>query len=81
MVRENVRNNEVPYWGLLKNLSDTAKLELIARLSDSIAHKTDAGDSAHWADCFCGLWRDSRSAEEIASDIRAGRTINRETKL
>lgn len=30
----------------------------------------------NWADRFVGAWKDSRSAEEIISDIREGRTTN-----
>ena len=30
-----------------------------------------------WASRFCGVWEDSRSAEEIVDDIRDMRTTNR----
>ena len=40
--------------------------------------KTETG----WADRFSGAWKDSRSAEEIISDIRESRTPNsREIEL
>jgi len=29
-----------------------------------------------WASRFAGVWKDSRSAEEIVEDIRAARTAN-----
>ena len=29
-----------------------------------------------WASRFAGTWKDSRSAEEIVSDIRSARTTN-----
>ena len=36
----------------------------------------------NWADRFVGAWKDSRSAEEIISDIRESRTANsREIEL
>ena len=64
------------YWSELKGLSNDVKLELITLLSNSMAsptvekHKSRKG----WASRFCGVWKDSRSAEEIMKEIRDSRT-------
>ena len=65
------------YWSELKDLSDNIKLELIALLSGSmVKNRKEEDDDGHWADQFCGVWDDSRSAEEIVDDIRSMRTRN-----
>lgn len=65
------------YWSELKDLSDNIKLELIALLSGSLVKNSKEEDKAdHWADQFCGVWADNRSAEEIVDDIRSMRTKN-----
>ncbi len=72
------------YWSELKDLSDNVKLELITLLSSSMAHPIEETDKSRkgWASRFSGVWKDSRSAEEIVADIRAARTKNTfETEL
>ena len=64
------------YWSELKDLSDSVKLELITLLSSSMTRSEQSSPSSHWADRFCGAWKDSRSAEEIVNDIRSMRTSN-----
>ena len=66
------------YWRELKDLNDSVKLELITLLSHSLTHAAESKQSPteKWADRFCGAWKDSRSAEEIVSDIRSFRTAN-----
>lgn len=67
------------YWNCLKNLSRKAKLSLIARLSNSLVEEEKMMQEcdAHWADEFCGIWgNDSRSTEEILSEIRSVRSDN-----
>ena len=66
------------YWAELKNLSDEAKLELIVLLSSSMTHPKPevTKDDKGWADRYCGVWKDSRSAEQIVDDIRRMRTTN-----
>ena len=66
------------YWSELKDLSDNVKLELITLLSSSMTHPEEpaAEPRKGWASRFAGVWKDSRSAEEIVEDIRAARTAN-----
>lgn len=66
------------YWTELKELNNKEKIELIALLSSSM---TSDGQPAPphrkgWASRFAGVWKDSRSAEDIVDDIRAARTTN-----
>ena len=65
-------------WPVLKDLSNTEKIELIALLSSSmtVANEQTASHKKGWASRFAGKWKDSRSAEEIVSDIRSARTTN-----
>lgn len=69
------------YWNLLKDLSMDVKLDLIARLSNSLLHKKETANDVNWASEFAGKWKDNRSAEEIVDDIRKARTTNREIDL
>jgi len=64
------------YWPELNDLSDNMKLELIIMLSRSLRHYKTSKNSAHWADRFCGVWKDSRTADEIVDDILSMRTSN-----
>ena len=64
------------YWPELDELNDNMKLELIIMLSRSMRHHKANKGSARWADRFCGVWEDSRTADEIVDDIRSMRTAN-----
>ena len=64
------------YWVMLKDLSDSVKIELIALLSNSVAHKVPEPHDEDWATRFAGAWEDTRTAEEIISDILDSRTSN-----
>lgn len=66
------------YWSELKDLSDTEKIELIALLSSSLAGVSEPSPTPKrgWASRFSGVWKDSRSAEEIVDELRAARTKN-----
>lgn len=64
------------YWSELKDLSDSVKLELITLLSSSMVKTESEDNSDNWADRFCGVWKDSRSADDIVDDIRSMRTAN-----
>ena len=69
------------YWNLLKNLSSDVKLDLIARLSNSLLNQDKPAEDSQWASAFAGKWIDARSAEEIIDDIRESRTSNEEIDL
>lgn len=62
------------YWSMLKNLSDDVKIELIAKLSNSLlsSKKKEVVPSASH---FYGIWKDSEpaDADELAKEVRAGR--------
>jgi len=65
------------YWLLLKDLNDSVKIELIALLSNSVAHKLAVkSNDENWASSFAGAWKDNRTAEEILADIQENRTSN-----
>lgn len=49
--------NANSYWNVLKDLSNEAKLELIARLSNSLLHKEEVKTTS--ASDFYGVWKDS----------------------
>ena len=70
--------NSARYWSELKNLTNAEKIELIALLSSSMTN-ADGQQSTQkkgWASRFCGVWKDSRSFEEIINDIHVARTNN-----
>lgn len=50
-----LNSGRIPYWNILKNLSDNVKLELISLLSDSLLHREVKAKDEHWADQFAGL--------------------------
>jgi len=64
------------YWNLLKFLSDDIKLELIAKLSNSIVSKTKAQKIS--ASRFYGVWDDAdfdMSADELVREIKESRSF------
>ena len=66
------------YLRLLDNLSPNSKLDLISKLTLSV--KTDITDrKKHFFKAF-GAWESKKSADEIISEIRNGRTFNRQTE-
>ena len=66
-----------PYWRLLKGLNTKEKLDLIALLSTSLIKAEPAEENpSKWASRFVGVWKDSRTADEIVNDIRDARTAN-----
>jgi hypothetical protein len=55
--------------------NESAMTKMLAFVKSLVpAKKTNAEDE--WANRFVGAWKDSRSAEEIISDIRESRTTN-----
>ena len=62
------------YWNLLKNLSNDVKLELIAKLSNSLVHKTKEQPIS--ASRFYGVWSDDdfrMSSDELVAEIKESR--------
>ena len=64
---------------LLDNESAMTKMLAFVK---SLVRTKKAKTESDWANRFAGAWKDSRSAEEIISDIRESRTANsREIEL
>ena len=63
--------NENIYWNMLKDLSNEAKLELIARLSNSLLHQEAKTKIS--ASSFYGVWRDDDVPEDLAEEIKVSR--------
>lgn len=69
------------YWDMLKNLSDSVKMELVALLSSSIVNKKEAKepelteeekDREFWS--LCGCWKDDpEDAARMEAAIKDGR--------
>ena len=58
------------YFRFMRNWDTDAKKDLINKLTVSLNMKSK--DFSDFSSCF-GAWEDSRSAEEIAADIRNDR--------
>lgn len=58
------------YYRLLRYWDTDSKKDLINRLTESINLKSEV--HSDFSSCF-GAWEDSRSAEEIAKEIKADR--------
>ena len=64
------------YLRLLDNLSPSNKLDLISKLTLSV--KTDITDRENSFYKAFGAWESEQTADEIISDIRSSRTLNRQ---
>lgn len=63
--------NTNSYWNVLKDLSNEAKLELIARLSNSLLRKEEVKSTS--ASDFYGVWKDGDFNEDLEREIKASR--------
>lgn len=61
------------YWNILKDLSNEMKLDLIARLSNSLLHEEKSKSVS--ASRYYGIWKDSDSldADELNKTIKKDR--------
>lgn len=64
------------YLELLKNLSPSNKLDLIAKLTESI--KSDIKVKENAFEQSFGAWEDNESVEELINTIRDSRQFNRQ---
>lgn len=66
-------SNADRYWNLLKDLSNEMKLDLIARLSNSM-RKENKKDHVS-ASRFYGVWKDedSMDADRLATEVKESR--------
>ena len=63
----------VPYWDMLKKLSNPVKMELVALLSDSVAfgnvkakeHELTEKEKDRLFESLCGCWVDAPDAERM----------------
>ena len=65
------------YFGLLKNLSADSKLELIAKLSNSMKTNSQANNDS-WQSLY-GAFISKQSADELIDDIKKARTFKRKS--
>ncbi len=63
------------YYGLLSNLNADIKLDLIAKLSQSL--KKSEKEPVVSLESLFGAWKTEESAEELIAEIRASRVNNR----
>lgn len=69
------------YWNILKFLSNDVKLQLIAKLSNSLVSDTKPKKIS--ASRFYGVWRDkdfSMSSEELVREIKVNGKFKKSTK-
>ena len=68
-------SNADRYWNLLKDLSNEMKLDLIARLSNSM--RQEKKDHSVSASRFYGAWRDTDSldADKLAEEVKKARNF------
>lgn len=68
------------YWGILKDLSDNVKLELVAMLSNAVVYKEKAEEpelteeekeKEFWS--LCGCWKDDPDGAIMEAAIKDGR--------
>lgn len=66
------------YLQLLKNLSPSHKLDLIAKLTQSV--KDDIQEKNNSFERSFGAWQSEESADEIVESIRNSRKFDRKTE-
>ena len=64
------------YWGLIKSLHTSWKLDLIERLTQSIRQNLQQ-DPNTMKNAF-GAWESDQSAEQIIQELRNSRNTNRQ---
>ena len=64
------------YWGLIKTLNTSWKLDLIERLTHSI--RKNLKQKTNTMKLAFGAWESENSAEEIIEELRNSRSINRQ---
>lgn len=62
------------YFALIENLSKDNKLKLIEKIHSSANSENNITNSAK---SFYGIWKSSKSAEEMINEIRNARTSGR----
>lgn len=70
-----IQLNAELYRAMGEIANDETLLAKVLKYVKSLTPAKTAKAEAGWADHFAGAWKDSRSAEEIISDIRDSRTL------
>lgn len=65
------------YFGLLKNLNADTKLDLIAKLSQSLKKEEKESIPEITLESLFGAYKSEETAEEIIAELRASRVFNR----
>lgn len=79
METNDINNNLIKtYFFLLKNIGQDNKLELIARLSDSM--KSKKGKSEYSLQSFLGGFIPEKDADELIKEIKEARIFYRRTE-
>lgn len=71
-----IQLNAELYRAMGEIADDETLLAKVLKYVKSLTPAKTAKAETGWADHFAGAWKDSRSAEEIISDIRDSRTPN-----
>jgi hypothetical protein len=66
------------YFGFLKNLNSDSKLDLIAKLSQSLKEGETTTEAS--LQSLFGAYKSNETAEEIISELRNARFFNRNTE-
>lgn len=64
------------FIGMIKNLSDKVKLELIDQISNSISKNPEKLENDTWKKLY-GAFESDKSAEEIIDELRSSRYTSR----
>ncbi|MDX2249520.1 MAG: hypothetical protein SF052_22240 [Bacteroidia bacterium] len=64
------------YWGLIKTLNTSWKLDLIERLTQSI--RQNLNKRTHTMKNAFGAWESEQSADQMIEEIRNSRRTNRQ---
>ena len=71
------------YWGLVKNMDDKLKLELVSMLISSLRLRpaTDEEEREHGFRSLAGCWAEDHGDDDIESIIRKGREGRRGSRI
>lgn len=63
------------YWGLINNLSNKWKLDLIEKLSKSV--RENMNPTPNRMELAFGAWEDDRTADELINELTSSRNTDR----
>jgi hypothetical protein len=65
------------FMGMINTMSKEVRLDLIARIADSLKKSTKPDKDDSWKELFCAF-ESEQTADEIIADLRASRYTNRQ---